>query len=283
MTASKNWPQQIDGRNIESKLRELKRPFLDDEIYWRAQTITGSKGNARAMILAYVDSRCIQERLDNVLGSQNWQNRISTEGSKNLAGIGIRISGEWIWKWDGAGDTKVEAEKGGISDALKRAAVLWGMARHLYELDTTWCNVSENKPSGVPKHRLVYINDYKKGIKGWCVAPSIKEIQGHLLSVDDLVRDIKDPKSRRLTRFKVVASKTGMEPTGPDIRSLVEAATATFKDGKFTGKGAPHPGEASDKQIEIGSHRVVKWHEDGVVKQMINQYFEDAGNSDVPF
>lgn len=283
MTTSKNWPLQIDGRNIESKLRELRRPFVDDEIYWRAQTITGSKGNGRAMILAYVDSRCIQERLDNVLGPHNWQTEIRVNGTKNLAGIGIRVAGEWVWKWDGAGDTKIEAEKGGISDSIKRSAVLWGMARHLYELDTTWCDIHSNKPNDVPKHRLVYINDYKKGIKGWCVAPSIREIQSHLLSVSDLVRHIDKPKPRRLMRFKIVASRNDIEPTGPQIQALVEAATAKFKDGKFTGKGATHPTKASDKQIEIGSHRAVKWHEDGTIHQMIKQYFNEVGNSEVPF
>ncbi len=282
MTTSKGWPQEIDGRNIESKLRELRRPFVDDEVYWRAQTITGSKGNASAMILAYVDSRCVQERLDDVLGSHNWQTEIRVAGTKNLAGIGIRIAGEWVWKWDGAGDTKVEAEKGGISDSIKRAAVQWGMARHLYELDTTWCDVHQNKPNQ-PKHRLVRINDYKKGVKGWCVAPSIREIQSHLISIDDLVRHIKDPRSRRLMRFKVVASKNNIPDTGPEIRGLVEAATAPFKEGKFTGKGAPHPEKASDAQIKIGSHRAIKWHEDGVIQKMVNQYFKQEGNKEVPF
>jgi len=52
---------------------------------------------------------------------------------------------EWIWKADGAGDTDVEAEKGAISDAFKRAAVKWGVGRYLYDLDSPWVAL---EPSG---------------------------------------------------------------------------------------------------------------------------------------
>jgi len=35
--------------------------------------------------------------------------------------------------------------------------------------------------------------------------------------------------------------------------------------------------------MSIGSHTVVKWYEAGTVKQKVNQYFEEVGNSEVPF
>jgi hypothetical protein len=44
----------------------------------------------------------------------------------------------WVRKSDGAGETQVEGEKGAISDALKRAAVKWGIGRYLYDLDSPW-------------------------------------------------------------------------------------------------------------------------------------------------
>ncbi len=48
--------------------------------------------------------------------------------------LSIRCDGEWVTKSDGAGDTNIEAEKGGISDALKRAAQKFGIGRYLYYL-----------------------------------------------------------------------------------------------------------------------------------------------------
>ena len=38
----------------------------------------------------------------------------------------------WVTKTDGADDTTIEGAKGGISDALKRAAVQFGIGRYLY-------------------------------------------------------------------------------------------------------------------------------------------------------
>jgi len=51
---------------------------------------------------------------------------------------GLKLDGEWIWRSDGAGDTQFEADKGAISDALKRASVSFGVGRHLYDLPSIW-------------------------------------------------------------------------------------------------------------------------------------------------
>lgn len=45
------------------------------------------------------------------------------------------IPGDWLTKWDGSDDTNIEATKGGLSGAMKRAAVQWGIGRYLYSLD----------------------------------------------------------------------------------------------------------------------------------------------------
>jgi hypothetical protein len=77
-------------------------------------------------------------RLDDVCGAAGWQCEYPHAGGKTICSIGIKIDGEWVWKADGAGDTDVEAEKGAISDAFKRAAVKWGIGRYLYDLDAPW-------------------------------------------------------------------------------------------------------------------------------------------------
>src|SRR5690606_35602811 len=65
---------------------------------------------------------------------------------RTICKLGINVDGAWVWKSDGAGDTQVEAEKGGISDAFKRAAVKWGIGRYLYDLDAPWvpCETREH-------------------------------------------------------------------------------------------------------------------------------------------
>ena len=82
----------------------------------------------------YITSRVVMDRLDTVCGPANWRN----EFSPSLAGEGvqctiyIRIDGEWVGKSDVGSESNIEEEKGAYSDALKRAAVHWGIARELY-------------------------------------------------------------------------------------------------------------------------------------------------------
>jgi hypothetical protein len=50
----------------------------------------------------------------------------------------LRIGNEWIWKADGAGPSDMEADKGALSDAFKRAAVRFGIGRYLYDIKAPW-------------------------------------------------------------------------------------------------------------------------------------------------
>lgn len=110
--------------------------FPKEAISWRAQTMT--KNGDKAMALAYIDARDVMDRLDSIVGSENWQDRYEFAGPRTICYLSINVDGQWITKADGAGDTDVEAEKGAISDAFKRAAVKWGIGRYLYSLSTPW-------------------------------------------------------------------------------------------------------------------------------------------------
>lgn len=123
-----------------SNIEKLSEPFPKDAVHWRVQGSPYERdGKYSAMALAYIDARDVMDRLDAAVGPSNWQAEYSeTHSGRVLCRIGIRINDEWVWKADGAGSTAVEGEKGGISDALKRAAVCWGIGRYLYRLDSPW-------------------------------------------------------------------------------------------------------------------------------------------------
>lgn len=129
----------------------LDSEFPRDAISWRAQSI--SKDGTMALALAYIDARDVMERLDAVVGPENWQDRYEVHGPKTICYLSIKRANEWITKADGAGDTAVEAEKGSISDAFKRAAVKWGIGRYLYALDAPWvpCESYETEYQGKKK------------------------------------------------------------------------------------------------------------------------------------
>ena len=130
---------------------QLKAYFPEDELEWRVQQSGMSKeGKPYAMVLCYVQARAIENRLDNVVGCENWQNEIRVEGENIIARLGVRFGGEWVWKENGASQTDIEAFKGGISGAIKRVASSgFGIGRYLYELDTTFaeCSLEKQKSS----------------------------------------------------------------------------------------------------------------------------------------
>lgn len=126
-------------------IERLSAPFPPEAIHWRAQTF--SKNKDRALALAYIDARDVMDRLDSVMGPGGWATTYDeTPKGRVFCRLSLRIDGEWVMKTDGAGATDVEGEKGAISDALKRAAVSWGIGRYLYNIGNVWapCEVGEN-------------------------------------------------------------------------------------------------------------------------------------------
>jgi hypothetical protein len=129
-------------------LLKLKEPFAASDIEWRVQSSGEKSEKIWAMVLAYVTNRAIMDRLDEVCSPENWQNRFKDgPGGGVLCGISIRVGtspddyDNWVTKWDGADNTQVEAVKGGLSGAMKRAAVQWGIGRYLYKLDVGWADI----------------------------------------------------------------------------------------------------------------------------------------------
>ncbi len=64
-----------------------------------------------------------------------------------IAGIGIKTGEHWVWKWDTGSESNMEAEKGHMSDAFKRAAVKWGVGRFLYDLPIQYVKADTIKTS----------------------------------------------------------------------------------------------------------------------------------------
>lgn len=109
---------------------KLTDPLQPHEIEWKAQP---QKGKGYTRLIPYTDNRAIMKRLDTFCKPENW--RVSFEEYKDGAKcrLELRINSEWIWREDVATDTNIEATKGGVSSAMKRAAAQWGIGRELYD------------------------------------------------------------------------------------------------------------------------------------------------------
>ena len=132
--------------DLTAKLRE---PFHPDKVDWRVGST--NKDKTKGMALAYIDSRTVMERLDDVCGVDGWQCIYPHASAKTSCRIGIKIDDEWLWKEDGAGDTDFEGDKGAFSDAFKRAAVKWGIGRYLYDLKAPWVQIEQRGRSYIIK------------------------------------------------------------------------------------------------------------------------------------
>ena len=122
----------------------LQAPFLLHEYEWRVQQ--ENKAGDKVMVLCYVTSRAIQDRLDEVFGPLGWTVSYAPGPDK---GVMCTVSAwdaeakQWVSKSDGAENTQVEAVKGGYSAACKRAGVVWGIGRLLYRLDANWVTLQD--------------------------------------------------------------------------------------------------------------------------------------------
>lgn len=113
--------------------------FDPTEIKWKPGKVSGN----RCLALCYIDARCVMDRLDDVLGVGYWQDEyIVLNPSSVLCKLTCCIEGNWITKSD-VGSTSEQPDEGdqmkaAFSDALKRAAVKFGIGRYLYSLGMFW-------------------------------------------------------------------------------------------------------------------------------------------------
>lgn len=164
----------------------LCSPFIfGDEVSVRVgpTNVKSKKADAplKGQPLFYIDARTVMDRLDSVCGFDGWQCTYSpgTPGAavSIVCNIGLRLAGDWIWKADGAGATDMEAEKGTMSDAFKRAAVRWGVGRYLYDLKAPWFELEQRGQSGVIRPgdmpNLAKLHDDFAQRSGWGVGEGI--------------------------------------------------------------------------------------------------------------
>lgn len=135
--------------------KALSAPFDPSEVKFKPHVV---KGN-RALALAYVDARAIMDRLDEALGVENWQDRYEVVPDTSVVcRLRVRIGDQWISKSD-VGSPSEQPDggdrlKAAFSDALKRAAVKFGIGRYLYRLPQQWADFDAQKKQFVSPPRL---------------------------------------------------------------------------------------------------------------------------------
>lgn len=123
-------------------LSVLNAPLTAQEVEWRVQTQT--KDGQKIIVVPYVTNRTVMQRFDEQFGWAGWQNEIKEIDGGFLCTITVVLpGGEIVRKTDGASRTAVEPIKGGISDAMKRCAVQFGLGRALYDFPKVFIQTTD--------------------------------------------------------------------------------------------------------------------------------------------
>jgi len=119
--------------------KRLAAPFPANCIKWKPGVLNSAK--TRALALAYLDGRAIQDRLDEVLGVDGWSDQyvIHPDGHV-ICTLTARFGDREVSKADVGAPTKGECDplKAAFTGSFKRAAVKFGVGRYLYGLQGQW-------------------------------------------------------------------------------------------------------------------------------------------------
>ena len=123
-------------------VQRLLAPFPPDEIDFLAKNVR----NGRALALAYIDARAVMRRLDEAVGPGNWSFDYEVQDAPDCRRVKGMLTVLGVLRCDaGEADKEGEPLKSAVSDALKRAAVHFGVGRFLYLLPTVWGEYDEQK------------------------------------------------------------------------------------------------------------------------------------------
>ncbi len=131
--------------------KKLTEPLKPNEIELRIGSISALKGFS---LLAYKTARTDRNRLDDVVGCMNWQNKHYVDAHNNVIckiGIWDEDKKQWIWKEDTGAESFTEKEKGSYSDSFKRAGFRWGIGIELYDFPFIWVKWSKWKKNSSGK------------------------------------------------------------------------------------------------------------------------------------
>jgi len=134
-------------------LEFLRRPFDPAEVEFKVQQRSKTRPD-RGLVVAYVDARAYQERLDEAVLAgviDDWwaeyrlEDKVQGEGSA-LYVVSCTLflrKGEEVHRRTDVGEG--ETLKGAYSDALKRAGVQFGIGRYLYRIAGEWVTLDGDK------------------------------------------------------------------------------------------------------------------------------------------
>ncbi|MGY2892790.1 Rad52/Rad22 family DNA repair protein [Deinococcus sp. UYEF24] len=161
--------------------KRLQIPFSAHLVSWKPQAF--NKDRTRALMVAYIDARAVQDRLDAVCPN-DWSFQIeaipgmptpTVRGSLTVLGVNRQDIGE-------AGEGDAGTLKAAASDALKRCAVQFGIGRYLYDLPRVWAewDAQKKEPKTTPQLPEWAKPDFERSPGGAHIAQALDQLRYEL-------------------------------------------------------------------------------------------------------
>lgn len=127
---------------------ELRRPFTPAAIRIKPQTVT-KEAPFKGLVTFYIDARLAVERLNTVVGAGDWSDEYRVLSMDPNTGIPtecrltvLGVTKADVGQIEPSGKHDNKSVKSAYSDALKRAAVKFGVGAFLYNLPSVWAEVT---------------------------------------------------------------------------------------------------------------------------------------------
>ncbi len=221
---------------------KLVEPFHPSDIEWKPQAVT--KDGAKAMAIAYADPRAYMNRLDDVCGG-DWSVTYTPWGDRivcHLTIMGITRSST------GEGDAQSErSEIAGTAaegQAFKRACVMFGLGRYLYNLPSSWVEFDKDSkqftPQGKAKLEGLIVQHYRRAIgeaqskTSRTPEPETNKLDAEIAAIlpteTATVREVEPGWEARWKTFDAV----GLELYGPQWSQVARHNAERISDGRET-------------------------------------------------
>jgi hypothetical protein len=234
-----NVPPLSSRPDVESLTRALSAPFEPAEVKFKPAVVSGN----RALALAYVDARVIQDRLDDVLGVEGWQDDYEClEDGSVVCRLRLRLGDEWVTKVDVGGPSEQpdggDRLKAAFSDALKRAAVKFGVGRYLYRLPSQWVDYDPHRKTFVRLPTLPAFALPAQPAAAPAPAPPQPAAPKRAKTALHALPANGTELQRRLNDYDAKLAAQGLWPRGALVKHVVEAGVKAGHGADLTTWGA---------------------------------------------
>ncbi len=171
--------------------KRLQAPFPAHMVAWKPAAF--NKERTRALMLAHIDARAVQDRLDAVCPDA-WEFSVEVVAGTRLPTVKGRLTILGVSREDigEAPEGDLGTLKAATSDAMKRCAVQFGIGRYLYDLPRQWADWDDTQrgPVQAPELPEWARPDHERSPGGAHLVQAMEQLRYELPEDLDLQREV---------------------------------------------------------------------------------------------